>query len=148
MHDHGMHCLWFNWEWPYIIRKGTCTSYVARKQYHVCLLMSNQHTVEVRAYPISFSCFIDFNFLLRVFTVLIFNASILTFMHFLKFSVFVCSRQYFVCYTSLTCQNQHRAFTFQASAHCIQGSLVVSCCYRCEALSRKKHFKSLFYGIG
>ena len=33
---------------PYIIPKGTCTSYVARKRYHVCLLISNQHTVKVR----------------------------------------------------------------------------------------------------
>jgi len=41
---------------------------------------------------------------------------------------------------SPTCQNQHHAFNFQASAHCIQGYLVVSCYYRCEALSRKQHF--------
>jgi len=41
---------------------------------------------------------------------------------------------------SPTCQNQHCTFTFQASAHCMQGSLVVYCCCGCEVLSRKQHF--------
>jgi len=41
---------------------------------------------------------------------------------------------------SPTCQNQHSVFYFLASAHCIPGCLVVSCCYGCEALSRKQHF--------
>jgi len=40
---------------------------------------------------------------------------------------------------SLTCHNQHSAFNIQASAHCIQGCLVVSYPCRCEALSRKQH---------
>ena len=46
-----VHCMQFAWSKggsPYIIPKGACTSYVARKRYHVCLLMSNQHTVKVR----------------------------------------------------------------------------------------------------
>jgi len=49
---------------------------------------------------------------------------------------------------SPTCHSQHRVFNFQASAHCIQGCLVVSRPCRCKALSRKQHFWSLFYGIG
>jgi len=35
---------------------------------------------------------------------------------------------------SLMCQNQHRAFNFQASAHCARHWLVASCPYRCKAL--------------
>ena len=40
------------------------------------------------------------------------------------------------------CQNQHRAFNFQASAHCVRHCPVVSRPCGCEALSQKKHFQS------
>jgi len=44
---------------------------------------------------------------------------------------------------SPTCQNQHRAFNFQASVHCVRRCLVVSRPCGCEDLSRKKNFQKL-----